>query len=147
MYLLIILSQITVRVKMIKPKKIAHLRNENFLSNSTISNKPRNTDMLHQVSYYTYVFFFFFLLYKVEKPSVRLSVHLHFTHHADNSVMCASLKTRLARNNCYVFWHQRVCFLKFPGAIVFRQRSVEGTYVGHYQKSRWICNKIFGPAA
>ena len=41
------------------------------------------------------------LLYKAEKPSVRLSVLPHFWH-ADISVMSASIKTGLARNESCV---------------------------------------------
>ena len=40
---------------------------------------------------------FRYLLYKAEKPSVRLSVRLHFWN-AHNSVVSASIETGLARN-------------------------------------------------
>ena len=84
--------------------------------------------------------FYLSIYYKAEKPSVCLSVRLHFTRHADNSVVCASIETRLARNDCYVFWHQQVYF-KFLGAIVFRQRSVEDT---HVEKKRPLSKKVNG---
>ena len=42
------------------------------------------------------------LLYKAEKPSVCLSVHLHFWN-ADNSVVYASIETGLALNESCVF--------------------------------------------
>ena len=65
-----------------------------------------------------------FLLYKAEKPSVCLSVCI-FPRHADNSVACASIETRPARNDCYVFWHQRACYLKFPEAIMFDSEALK----------------------
>ena len=82
----------------------------------------------------------YYLLYKAEKPSVCSSIHI-FPRHADNSVECASIEARLARNDCYVFRHQQVCFLKFPGAIIFRQWSFEDT---HVEKKRPLSKKASG---
>ena len=53
----------------------------------------------------------FNLLYKAEKPSVRLSVRLHFWH-ADNSAVSARIGTRLARNESCVFEDHKVYFYK-----------------------------------
>ena len=51
------------------------------------------------------------LLYKAKKPSVCLSVHLHFWH-ADNSTVCALIETGLARNESCVFEEHKVYFYK-----------------------------------
>ena len=65
-----------------------------------------------------------FLLYKVEKPSVCLSVRLHFWH-ADNSVVCALIETGLARNESCVFREHKVYFYKPTEPTVHRQECIK----------------------
>ena len=60
------------------------------------------------------------LLYKAEKPSVCLSVCLHFWH-ADNSAVFASIETGLARNESCVFKQHKVYFYKLAEPTIHRQ--------------------------
>ena len=53
------------------------------------------------------------LLYKAEKPSVRLSVRRD-----GNSAVSAWTNVGLALHDSYVIWHVQVCFKKFPDTIV-----------------------------
>ena len=63
-----------------------------------------------------------YLLYKAEKPSVCLSVHLHFWH-ADNSAVFASIETGLARNESCVFKQQKFISTSLQNPL-FINRSV-----------------------
>ena len=64
------------------------------------------------------------LLYKAEKPSVSLSVCLHFWH-ADNSAVSARIETGLARNESCVFEDHKVYFYKPIVPAVHRQECLE----------------------
>ena len=74
-------------------------------------------------------YFYLYLLYKAEKPSVCLSVHLHFWH-ADNSAASAWIETGFARNERCVFEDNRVYFYKPTWPTVHRQECVKdkGSY-------------------
>ena len=54
------------------------------------------------------------LLYKAEKPSVRIFLAIWI------SAVAAWIDVRLARRDSYVFWHDEVYFYKFLRALVFR---------------------------
>ena len=61
------------------------------------STLPRHTFFTPKVFFSILQYIYIYLLYKAEKPSVRLSVRLHFWN-AHNSVVSASIETGLARN-------------------------------------------------
>ena len=69
-----------------------------------------------------------YLLYKAEKPSVRPSVCLS-DRHADFSVVYASIETRLARNESWIFWDHEVYFYKSTRAITHLHECSKGTGV------------------
>ena len=58
------------------------------------------------------------LLYKAEKPSVRLSVCLSVGRLTGNSVVSACIDVGLALHDSYVLWHVQVCFKKLLSAVV-----------------------------
>ena len=79
----------------------------------------------------------FYYIKMTSRLSICLSVFI-FTCRADNSFVYVSIKTKLAQNDSYVFWHQKVCYLKCPGATIFQHQSIEDTHVEkncHYQKA------------
>ena len=69
-------------------------------------------------------YFYLYLLYKAEKPSVCLSVHLNFWQ-ADNSVSSAWIETRFAWNERCVFVDHRVYFYKPTQPTVHQQERVK----------------------
>ena len=73
-----------------------------------------------------------YLLYKAEKLSACLSVHLHFRH-ADNSAVCALIEIGLTRNESCVFEEHKVYFHKSTKPTVHRQECVKDDGVSsHY---------------
>ena len=71
------------------------------------------------------------LLYKAEKPSVRLSVCLHFWH-AHNSAVFASIETGLARNESCVIEEDYVYFNKPTEPNVHRQECLKDDCVSSH---------------
>ena len=60
-------------------------------------------------------------LYKSKKSSVRLSAFWH----ADNSAVCALIKTGLAQNESCVFEEHKVYFYKPTELTVYQQECVK----------------------
>ena len=81
--------------------------------------------------YILYIYIYIYILYKAEKPSVCMSIRLHFWH-ADNSAVFASAKTELARNESCVFKEYKVCFYKPIELTIYQQECVKGNGVSSH---------------
>jgi len=90
------------------------------------------------------------LLYKDEKPSVCLSVCLHFWCHTANSVILAWIHLRLGLSDSYGLWHKQVCFYKFLRPLSWAQECFKEAAVVQFRfhfasrKFAKLCN--FAPA-